>query len=299
VIAPATDSLLSVALDGDLERAVEENLFALFRSMATALNGEMMEDSFVSHHFSSPFNPMFQGVWRVRASDEDFDELFDRTLEWFQTRGAPMMCWWTAPSTTPIDIGERLIARGLFALDQHTATTEAGERRPIAGDQGMAIDLDEVDATASASVFATLPAGFTIEEVRDDRALADFERTFAAGFKMSKRVAHGWTEAAVRLGVGQTPWAMYLGRINGEPVATSIVSLGAGVAGVYGVSSIPAVRGNGVGGAITLAPLLEARALGYRYAVLTASPMACRAYERIGFRACDTRLSRYLWRNVG
>jgi hypothetical protein len=52
------------------------------------------------------------------------------------------------------------------------------------------------------------------------------------------------------------------------------------------------------GGAITLKPLLAAREMGYRPAVLFATEMGVSAYERLGFRQTGARIDRYLWRNT-
>ena len=165
---------------------------------------------------------------------------------------------------------------------------------PTEGDTGMVADLDLMTDTA----LTAAPSGFVIEEVEDEVALADFERVFAAGFKMSRRIAHGWTEAALRVGVGRTPWRMFLGRLRGAPVATSILFPAAHVLGVYGVAALPEVRGQGIGGAMVVGPLLRARSAGYRHAVLSATPLGIGTYTRIGFSACDVRLCRYLWRNI-
>jgi len=78
---------------------------------------------------------------------------------------------------------------------------------------------------------------------------------------------------------------------------TTILFNGAGMASVYGAGTLPEARGKGIGGAITLKPLLEARQLDYRYAVLFSTEMGIHAYERIGFRDCGVRINRYLWRN--
>ena len=59
---------------------------------------------------------------------------------------------------------------------------------------------------------------------------------------------------------------------------------------------MPAARGRGIGGAITLRPLLDARDEGYRHAVLFSSAMGVHAYERIGFRLLDGWIDRFLWR---
>jgi len=57
-----------------------------------------------------------------------------------------------------------------------------------------------------------------------------------------------------------------------------------------------ATRHLGIGGAITLGPLLEARRDGYRHAVLFSTELGVGAYQRIGFRVVPGRINRYLWR---
>lgn len=71
-----------------------------------------------------------------------------------------------------------------------------------------------------------------------------------------------------------------------------------GVASVYAVGVVPAARGKGIGGTITLKPLLEARHEGSRYGVLFSTEMGQSVYERIGFHPTGTRTNRYLWRNA-
>lgn len=58
---------------------------------------------------------------------------------------------------------------------------------------------------------------------------------------------------------------------------------------------LPPELPQGIGGAITLQPLLEARALGYRHAVLFSTEMGIRVYQRLGFRLTEALINRYLW----
>ena len=66
------------------------------------------------------------------------------------------------------------------------------------------------------------------------------------------------------------------------------------MAGIYALATVPEARGQGLGVALTLAPLLEARAMGYRIGVLASSEMALGLYRRVGFREyCEFHI--YFW----
>jgi GNAT superfamily N-acetyltransferase len=82
----------------------------------------------------------------------------------------------------------------------------------------------------------------------------------------------------------ELPYRYYLAYLNGRPVAASMSFLGAGVAGIYCVATVEEARGQGIGAAVTLAPLLEARGLGYHAGRLRSSDMGYNVYRRIGFQ---------------
>lgn len=288
----SADFILQRATNAQLADSVQENLFDLFRAMATHLGGELEEAAGSSRHFSFPTNPMFKGVWNTRLSSDNLEETIEETIAWFEARGAPYFFWWTGPGTTPSDLGQRLQARGLLDMAEQQQELAAGLKQTDLGAPGMVADLGSVNE----ALLAQVPAGFTIEEVRDEPALYAFKKVFVETYEIPEYTGQAWVDATLKIGIGKTPWRMYVGRLDGQAVATNMLFNGAGVASVYAVATVPAARGKGIGSAITLKPLLEAREMGYRFAVLFSSEMGVRVYERIGFRLTAARINRYLWR---
>jgi fermentation-respiration switch protein FrsA (DUF1100 family) len=236
---------------------------------------------------------MFKGAWRTRVRAAELESAIDATIAWFQERDAPFFFWWTGPQTRAEGFGEALEARGLMSMAEQTREMATGIRSTELGSPGMIADLTEVPL----EVLAQVPDGFAISRVTTREDLEDFKRVLVGAYGMPEAMADGWVQAAETVGIGRTPWRMYLGRLNGVPVATNMVLAGAGVTSVYGVATIPEARGQGIGGAITLAPLLEDRDAGIRFAVLFSSMQGVGAYRRIGFREVDgIWIDRYLWR---
>lgn len=268
------DTPLMEASDAQLALAVQDNLFALFRAMAALPDAELHETPALAYHHAFPTSPMFKGVWQTRLTPDTADASIADTLAWFQARGAPYVFWWTGPGDEPTDLPDRLQAHG-FAAN-------------IVGDPGMALDLDTLEQPS-------LPPGLTIAHATDRRTLEDWRDVFVAAYEVPPFAGQAWVDATLSLGPQVAPWQLYVGYLDGEPVATNVLFSGAGVASVYGVGTLPAARGRGVGGAITLWPLVEARARGYRYAVLFATEMGHPVYRRLGFRDVGSMIGRYLW----
>jgi GNAT superfamily N-acetyltransferase len=236
---------------------------------------------------------MFKGVWRTHLLASQVDDVIDQTLAWFKARNAPFVFWWTGPGTTPADLGERLMARGLLSMEGQMEELAPGIKQTEAGAPGMVADLSQMNE----AVLTQVPPGFTIEVVQDEAALYDFKRVFIDSYEIPEWAAQAWVDATLKAGFGRTPWKMYVGYLNGEAVATNMLFNGGGVASVYAVATVPSARGKGIGAAITLKPLLEAREMGYRFAGLFSTEMGVRVYERIGFKLTNARINRYLWQN--
>lgn len=78
-------------------------------------------------------------------------------------------------------------------------------------------------------------------------------------------------------------------------MATSSLFFAAGVTGVYCVSAVERARRRGIGAAVTLAALHEAKNLGYSDGVLGSSEMGYGVYRRLRFEEY-CRIGLYEWR---
>jgi GNAT superfamily N-acetyltransferase len=276
-----SDILLRDATPRELANAVEDNLNALFRAMMALPGGEMVERSDVSFHHAFPLNPMFNGVWATCLTDENADRVIDETVAWFKQRNTPLVFWWVTNRSQPADLAAKLAAHGFQLYDE--------------GDPGMAVELAALNEQIPA------PDGFQVVRVETDAQVQQWADTFVAAFEIppafAKIAGQSWADATLALGVDKAPWQMYLGYLDGKPVATNMLFLGAGVGSVFAVGTIPEARGQGIGAMITLKPFLDAREMGYRYGVLFSTEMGHPVYERLGFRDVDSRIGRYLWRN--
>ena len=265
---------LTAASDAMLAAAVEENLFALFRAIAMLPSGEIVEGERLSYHFAFPNAPMCKGIWGSRLSADKVDNAIEQMVAWFQAKGAPFAAWWYNQNPQPANLFERLKAHG-FEQDYEAP--------------GMAIDLETLDESF------LLSNELSIVSALDDKTLQDWVTVLCASYDMPVFAAQAWTDATKSFGAENPQWRLYVGYWQGRPVATNLLFNGAGVAGLYCVGTIPEARGKGFGKAITLKPLLDARAEGYRYGVLFASEEGLPMYQRLGFRLVDILIGRYMW----
>lgn len=286
------DRIAETATAAALARGVDANLAALFRAMTLLPGSEIDESAAISRHLTFPVNPMFKGAWATRLADDDAEEAIDETVAWFHSRNAPFFFWWTGPDTTPIDLGQRLERRGFLSMEGQQAEFAHGIRQTAGGAPVMSADL----AAMNDGVVGETPANFSIEPIASDADLEAFKRVFVATYEIPDWAGQAWVDATRTLGIGKTPWRVYLGRLDGEIVATNMLFTGGGFASLYAVATTPKAQRKGIGAAISLKPLLDARAEGYRFAVLFSTEMGFKVYERIGFRDTGARVNRYLWR---
>lgn len=262
--------------DNALAAAVENNLYALFdtvRHMPGAQSEVKPEHTF--YHANGLLNPIFNGVMRVQTSAENLDKAVEAARAYFEASNIPYWFWWVGPLSNPSNPGQQLEKHQLIPYEVDAP--------------GMAVDLNALNTEVK------IPAQFRITEVKNENALDVWVQTLIAGMEMPEFAAQSWKQASLQFGLSHLPWRMYIGWLGDQAVAVSMSIIGGGVVGIIAVGVVPEARRQGIGGAITLQPLLDAREAGYRVGVLFSTEMGLPVYQRLGFKQYCT-ISRYLWR---
>jgi ribosomal protein S18 acetylase RimI-like enzyme len=248
-----------------LAGAIQENEVAFWLYRARVAGWEVHDDAGLTWYTSGLSGAMDNGVLRTRLDASEADRRIAEMQAFFAERDLPMV-WWGGPERQPADLGARLEAHG-FASE--------------GDDPGMAADLHALREDVP------VPSSLTIERVADEETLTDWI--------IALRAANGGapprlplTPRAILLNRPATyapddPYRLYTARLDGRPVATAALLLATGVAGLYCVATAPDARRRGIGSAVVLAALRDARAAGYRVGVLGASPMGIGVYRRLGF----------------
>ena len=256
-----------------LIEAIKANLFEYYEYLGRSPKAEFHEDPCLKWVFTGiPYSFLNNVIFTQLASD-NVDAVIQQALEGFKSKNITRLSWWTEPGTQPIDLGEHLVNHGL--------TYEHGA-------PGMAVDLMGLMGEST-------PTGLAIKRVDNAEVLSEFVHAAAIGFGLPASSESICFDLFAGLGF-DLPLKNFVGYIRGEPVATAELFLGAGVAGIYWVSTVPAVRHKGIGSAMTAAPLRQACEMGYHIGILHSSEQGIDVYRRIGFvEKCQ--MSHYVWMN--
>ena len=247
----------------ELAPASEANMIGFWSAYGRANQCTLHATSELVWFYTGVPSPLFNGVMFAQLKPNEVKAAVDSLRARIRQQGAPAF-WWIGPRSQPAHLGSLLEENGLHLAGEVPA---------------MALEL------AGLAERVDLPPGFTIQKVTTKELQAAWARTSAvgAGFSDSATAALARIEASL----DETQYQgqqRYLGLLDGVPVATSALTLDADVAGIYAVATVPAARGRGIGRAMTVIPLLEARQLGYRVGVLQSSDMGYPIYRKIGFQ---------------
>lgn len=253
--------------------AIEINTHEAWICLAYGLGAMVYEEPHMLWFFSGlPFH-LANGIVNARFPEDHLEEILDERLQHLAAKQVPM-AWLIGPSTRPVDLGSRLLAHGWML----------GDEAP-----GFAIELQ----TLNESFFS--PPSLTIEQIHDAETLRTWLHVMAVSSEIPEEGLALLLELVSKhTFTGDPSVQFYIGLFEDKPVATSLLYLGGGVAGIYNVATLPEFRHQGIGSALTVAPLLQARTWGYRIGTLQSTPMGLHLYRQLGFREYCT-FQAYFW----
>jgi len=246
----------------ELMSAVEENPEGIFGLYALNMPGAIFERA--SHirrmNFGVPV-AFLNGIAVAKFTADDADDEIAKAIADMKATGLPWN-WHIGPTTTPSDLGERLLQHGLqlsYEMPLMTISTKDWSPSP-------------------------LPEKYQNIEVLD---FDTFDRWLEVGeiaFKLPHVTFEILRTATLNLGFGEDcPVRNFAGIVDGEIVCTSTIFYGSGIGGIYSVGAPADFRGKGYGGAVTEACIADAKQRGYETVFLQASKMGFPVYRRLGF----------------
>lgn len=126
-----------------------------------------------------------------------------------------------------------------------------------------------------------MPAELRIHEVVDQSMLEVFERTLVDGYPMPDMQPYRWGMFYDERVLGG-PTRLWLGFVDGDPVATAAAHVAGGVNNVEMIATLDGWRGRGYGAKLTWAATTADPSLP---AILIASDLGRPVYERLGYAA--------------
>jgi GNAT superfamily N-acetyltransferase len=266
-----SDMILQDLSPGSTAPALDANKIA-FRTLLSTLPHAVLHDEPGLLWFETGISAdNFNGVMRTRLEPEALPAAIERLLAHFQQRNLPFQ-WHIGPCTQPTNLGD--------LLEAHDISHDEDE-------PGMALDLLALNED-----LPVVP-NLVMDPVLTEGQLHQWARTTYCGAP-EEAIHHMFTVYSGLPFGPQSSLRLYLGTINGEPVATTALFFAAGVAYIGRVVTVHTFRRQGIGAMMTLQTAREARMAGYRVAVLNASPMGINIYRHLGFKECCV-ISTYVW----
>lgn len=250
--------------------AMEENLNSLIYMLARWPRATVHIDEVIKWSVTDVPFPLFNSITSARLAPESVDTTVQSIIAQAKSRNVPLL-WWVGPSTQPPDLVKYLEQHG-FVCDEQSP--------------GMAIDL------VSLRVDLPAPAELTVSLVKDAQVLKQWSQAGVDGFGMPDVMVEANYDFMSH--IDSSNICAYLGYLRGKPVATTLLILAAGVAGIYYVTTIPEARRQGIGTALVRTALVEARNRGYLIGVLQSSTMGLGVYRSLGFEEY-CKIGQYIW----
>ena len=244
----------------ELKYAIEHNIYEWAKAMQNLERVEYEEnDEFAKYYTGIPF-PMANGVVNTNIPSETAEQKINEIVSFFEERKMPFV-WYTGPSSQPHNLKELLVNNKLISVGK---------------EPGMAYNLNSLVKDSKPIPNLKIVEVRNIEEAK---VWADVCLTVAEWPKeiMFDLMVNIIVSTCLN---GNSPHKAFIAYYNDIPIATSYVFFGAGVAGIYNVCTLEEARNKGIGTAMSVEPLRQAKDLGYEVAILQSSEMGLNVFWR-------------------
>ena len=269
------EEIITTLADPRLIASLEANLEEEMMSFGRVLSGaEVYNDGQIEGFFTGRGH--LNGILRTHLQTSNPDavqERIDAVLGYFRARQVNEIGWSVGHDCQPTNMETYLEQQGFCKLAEENI--------------GLALDIAEMRVEESHV------EGLEIRELVDDEDLSVLYKLEIEGFGSSETMAEYYCEMYRNAGFGKgTLWRHFGGWWQGEVVAATSLLFHAGVAGIYGVATVPVARRHGIARAMVLRAIEVASQEDYRIAILSPTNMSEGIYHRLGFREY-TRIRHY------
>ena len=252
------DNILSEAGPELISHATENNLYDLYAEIGELNKGELFVQEDFSWVIARPYWPNF--IFRPQFKPQRISLRLPQIIKKIRDLDAPPVMQ-VGNQAKPNDLDECLKRNGFQMLVERSRMTLDLKAKHLSPETPNKLDIFEIENQEDFGIWI-------------DIALKSFNPYL--GKDIFGSLLNG---EKVRF---------YSGMHNGQVVATSVIFLSSGVAGIYFVSVIPELRNRGLGREMMLRCIYEAQELGYNYCILQATDIGEHLYRSLGFELCGT-----------
>jgi ribosomal protein S18 acetylase RimI-like enzyme len=225
--------------------------------------GNMYRNDNVLRYETEVPGPLWSGILMSSCNEDEADSLIEKHVEYFCSKGLLGFMWYVVPSTNPRTMGDKLEAQGFSK---------------VASSPMMSIDLHSLPKRKE------IP-GLEIRPVRSKDEMKIFDKVLETQFQLGEATFKKRYEIECSVGFEEDcPRQLYVAYQDGIPVSTNFMLLDDDVAGWYKIVTHPDYERRGIGTAMTLAPLYDAKERGYNVGVLQSTEAGYKVYSRLGFK---------------
>ncbi len=234
--------------------AADENLASTWAALGRATGADVVEDGPLTCVATGIPAAFFNGAY-LSAPTSEPERLVTAAIDFFAERDLPWLLW------VRDGVGPALLAAGRSA-----GLRDAG------GPPAMGL--------APIGEAPPPPDGLRVEIATTAEQLRDHASMLRDGFVLPQEIIDRIVRPALLEVAGL---AVFVGRVDDEPVSCSLLAISGTTAGIYNVATPEPFRGRGYGEALTWAAVVEGAQRGCSHAVLQASEAGYPIYRRMGF----------------